>query len=211
MSWKAFIDKVYVVNLQKREDRLLETAKLLEDYEIPYTVFPAIEDREQGARGLRDTMLLIFKDALENNYDNVLVFEDDVDILVSKIEFYDTLNNVVGQIPENYIMCFLGCQITGSVTHFVGSNVLAAQKMFATHAVIYSSQGMKEIIANNFDYPIDNYYVEHIEPMARSFCVFPLLCSQVAGFSDIGGNEISWKPFIEGRYHQKIAEFQGKR
>ena len=66
MSWLSFIDKIYLVNLAHREDRLLESAKLLEEYQIPYQVFPAIQDREQGARGLMKSMISIFVDSIEN-------------------------------------------------------------------------------------------------------------------------------------------------
>ena len=144
MKWLAFIDKIYLVNLQSREDRLLESAMLFEEYGIPYTVFPAIKD-QQGARGLRDTMLLIFKDALDSNYDCILVFEDDVTFVEDKITFHDIMNKVVGQLPENYWLCYLGGQPTGGYSHFHSPNLLPAIKYYATQSVIYSKQSMMEI------------------------------------------------------------------
>lgn len=210
MSWKAFIDKVYVVNLQKREDRLLETAKLLEEYEIPYTVFPAIEDREQGARGLRDSMLQIFNEAIEAKYDNVLVFEDDVRFLTDKQTFHSVMDASVKQLPENYHLFYLGGQPTAGYSYRHSVNLLPALKYFATQSVVYSSQGMKEIIARNFGYPIDNWIVDNIQNEGRCFAVDPILCSQRAGISDIGGNFIDWNFFIEPRHNQKVAEMTWK-
>lgn len=211
MSWKAFIDKVYLVNLAHREDRLLESAKLLEEYDIPYTVFPAIEDREQGARGLRDTMLLIFKEALENEFDNILVLEDDVKMVEGKQTFHYTMDNAVKQLPENYHLFYLGGQPTSGYASVYSAHLLPAINYFATHAVCYSRQGMKEILAMGMDFPIDNWIVKELQPSGNCFAVNPILASQRAGISDIGGgNFMDWGPFIVPRHNQKVAEIKWK-
>lgn len=209
MNWKDFIDKIYLVNLADREDRLLESAKLLSDYDIPYDVFPAIKDT-QGARGLRDTMLAIFDEALTKNYENILVFEDDVKLIEDKITFHDTLDKAVKQLPENYHLFYLGGQPTVGYSHWHSPNLLPALKYFATQSVVYSKQGIKEIIANDFDFPIDNFLVDKIQIYGRCYAVHPILCSQRAGFSDIGGTQMDWGPFIEPRHNQKVAEINRK-
>lgn len=210
MSWKAFIDKVFLVNLQKREDRLLESAKLLEEYEIPYEVFPAIEDREQGARGLRDTMINLFNTSLAANYENILVLEDDVKFLTTPQEFHYTMNEAVKQLPENYRLFYLGGQPTAGYSYRHSLNLLPALKYFATQSVCYSNQGMKEILARGLGFPIDNWIVDEIQIDGRCFAVDPILCSQRAGYSDIGHNDIDWNPFIEPRHNQKVAEMKWK-
>ncbi len=70
--WTNFFDKIYLVNLEKRVDRLLESAEILEKYQIPFQIFTATEDGV-GARGLRDTMNLLFDDALYNRYQNSFI------------------------------------------------------------------------------------------------------------------------------------------
>lgn len=210
MSWVDKISKIVLINLPHREDRLLKFAKQAENYNIPYARVIAIHN-EQGAIGLRDTMQNLFLKEIEHGTKNLLVFEDDALLVVPPEIFHDSMNKVVDQLPENYWMCFLGCQITGSISHFHSPNVIQASKMFSTHAVLYSLQGMKEIIGHGFKSPIDNYYVDEIESQGNSFCSYPLLCSQDAGYSDICKNEISWRPFIEARYETKIGEFNGNR
>lgn len=208
MSWKAFIDKVYVVNLQKREDRLLETAKLLEEYDIPYTVFPAIEDKEQGARGLRDTMLAIFDEAIEKNYDNILVFEDDVKMLEDKATFDYTMDGAVKQLPDDYHLFYLGGQPTSGYASVYSAHLLPAINYFATQSVVYSRQGMKEILAMGMDFPIDNWLTKEFQVFGRCYAANPMLCGQRPGHSDIGGNFIDWSPFMEQRHNQKVAEIR---
>lgn len=203
--WTNFIDKIYLINLAKREDRLLLSAEQFEKYNIPYQRIEAIED-EQGARGLRDTMLKIFNEAIESNYQNILVFEDDVRFIAAEEIFNDTMNKAVLQLPENYHLFYLGGQATGGYTHFHAANILPVFKYFATQSVIYSRQGIKEILARNLDFPIDNYIVEHIQVLGHSYAVHPILCTQFAGYSDIGCSEIDWDVFITPRHYQRIAE-----
>lgn len=208
--WFNFFDKVYLLNLQKREDRLLESAKLFEEYQIPYEVFPAIEDREQGARGLRDSVLLIFNEAIKNNYENIFIFEDDIKFVEPPQTFHYTMNEAVKQLPENYHLIYGGGQPTAGYASIYSANLLPAIHYFATHAVGYSKQGIKEILAMGMDFPIDNWLVKEFQVFGRCFAVNPILCSQRAGFSDIGGNEINWDPFIVPRHNQKVAEIRWK-
>lgn len=207
--WINFFSKIYLVNLAKRRDRLFETAEHLEEYGIPFSLFTAIE-KPDGAEGLRDTMNLIFDEAIANNYPNILVLEDDCEFVKEKYWVDETMNNVIEQLPENYLLCFLGCQITGDINGYHSPNLISANKVFSTHAVMYSLQGIKEIISHGFGYPIDNYYVDKIEPMRRNYCVYPLLASQRAGVSDIGRSFIDWNPFIISRYEQRVIEYNQK-
>lgn len=209
MSWLNNIDKVYLVNLLKREDRLLESAKLLEEYEIPYSIFTAIE-KPKGAEGLRDTMNLIFKEAIENDYDCILVFEDDVKFMEEKWWVHEVMNMVFNQLPENYHLCYLGGQPTNGYPNFYSPNLLPAYKYFATQSVIYSKQGIKEIVNRGMDYPIDNWLVSEIQTLGQCYAIDPLLCSQRKGYSDIAKNVIDWNPFIHQRHIQKVNEIKRK-
>lgn len=209
--WTNYFDDIIVVNLLKRTDRLLKITEDFEKYGIPFRRVLAIEDNDNGARGLRDTMIGIYKEAIEKGHQNILVFEDDAKIIVGEEIFNDTMNKVVSQLPENYHFCFLGGQATFRFSHYHSTNLLPVRMYFATHAVAYSLQGMKEIMARELGYPIDNWMVEHIQNLGHCYCVDPLLCSQYAGYSDIGKNEIDWSPFIIPRHEQKKAEMNGRR
>jgi GR25 family glycosyltransferase involved in LPS biosynthesis len=205
VEWIKKLDAIFVLNLDSREDRLLEVTEQFDKYEIPFTRVTAIP-HYNGAEGLRLTMIKLFEDCIEKEMQNVLVFEDDVLIVCEKELFHNTMDAALSQLSPQYIMLFLGCQITASVSHFFSPNIIVAGKMFSTHAVLYSLRGMREILAHQIAAPIDNFYVSEIEPMGYSFATYPLLCSQREGYSDIGKAEISWRPFIEQRYQQKVNE-----
>lgn len=178
---------------------------MTDKYSIPFERVSAIHDKQQGARGLMDTMVELFNDAVEKKVQHLLVFEDDAEIVVGKDEFHLTMNNIIEQLPENYHLCFLGCQLTSNGCRFHSANLIKVQKAFSTHAVLWSLQGMKEVLSRGFGFPIDNWLVDHIEPLGNSYCTYPFLVSQRDGISDIGGgNFISWKPFLEHRFLQQL-------
>lgn len=177
---------------------------MAEQYSIPFERVSAIED-EQGARGLRDTMKQVFKEGIDNNLQNTLVFEDDAEPIIEPVWLHEYMRKVMEQLPQDYHMVFLGCQLTGNACQMISENLIRVHKAFSTHAVLYSLQGMKEIMARDFGYPIDNWYVQDIQPMNKSYCTYPFLVSQRDGVSDIGKQFISWKPFLEQRFNQQFA------
>ncbi len=207
MEWINKIGRIVCLNLLHRTDRLLEFTEMMEKYEIPFERVSAIQD-EQGARGLRDTMADLFREEIAKGTQHLLVFEDDAEIIVYPHIFHPAMDKVMKQVPENYHMVFLGCQITSNGCTWFSENLIRVKKAFSTHAVIYSLQGMKEIMARDFGYPIDNWYVDNLQDMGQSYCTYPFLVSQRDGISDIGKNFISWKPFLEGRFNQKIGEIR---
>lgn len=207
--WLDFVDQIYLLNLQKRTDRLLESAKILEEYQISYKIFTAIE-KSNGAEGLRDSMLLLFREALENNYKNILVFEDDFLPVCEPFWLHDTLDKAVQQLPENYHIFFLGGQPSAGFSSRYSANLFPAIKYFSTHSVIYSQQGIKEIMGRELGYPIDNWLVDNIEIIGHCYAVNPLLCTQRSGYSDIGKNEINWDLFITPAYKRKISELDNR-
>ena len=125
-----------------------------------------------------------FNEEIQKSTHNVLVFEDDAEFVKPPDYFHHLMNKIINQIPENYHMVFLGGQPTGRINKY-SENLFKAYKYFATHSVLYSLQGMKEIISRGLNYPIDNYMVETIQPLGNCYAVIPLLCSQKPGYSAI--------------------------
>ena len=85
------IDKIYYINLNKRTDRREQIEKELNEFGLKYERFEAIETHGFGIHGCGLSHLAVFKLAKENNYENVLILEDDFTFLVSKDEFEQKL------------------------------------------------------------------------------------------------------------------------
>jgi hypothetical protein len=73
-----FFDHIYCINLDKRKDRWEEVQKEFESVGIADKVqrFSAIENTD-GRVGVIQSNLALIKMAKENNWDNIMVFEDD--------------------------------------------------------------------------------------------------------------------------------------
>ena len=206
MSWTDCFSKIYLINLDKRMDRLLASIEQCEKYEINFKRISAIENEINGAIGLRDTMLLIFQDAIDNNYENILVLEDDFMFVENKETVDSAVSGAMKQLPENYHILLLGCQPTSGFQYRHSANVLNLQKGYSTHSVVYSKQCIKEIMTRGMGYPIDNWLCDEIQVLGQTYCTYPFLCTQTPGVSNIGNQYIDWSAFMQPRYEQKLAE-----
>jgi GR25 family glycosyltransferase involved in LPS biosynthesis len=100
------IDKVFYINLNKRNDRKELIEKELNNYGLTYERFEAIETPGFGIVGCGKSHLSVLKLAKERNYKNVLIFEDDFTFLVSSEEFHNEISNFF-KLNIDYDVCFL--------------------------------------------------------------------------------------------------------
>lgn len=112
-----YFDRVYVINLDERKDRMGNIDELLSKHNILYKRITAFNGRAEKARvprqfhnqlaeyGYNQSMKLVMTDAQLNNYERILVFDDDV-------IFYQTFNinfmNAIKNIPSKWKLLYLG-------------------------------------------------------------------------------------------------------
>jgi len=99
------IDKIIYINLNKRQDRREEIEKELQDYNLPFERFEAIE-KSMGILGCLMSHLEVLKLAKERQYKNVLIFEDDFQFIVSKEKVEEDLSNLFDNNID-FDVCFL--------------------------------------------------------------------------------------------------------
>jgi len=83
----AHIDGVFYINLDRRPDRLAEISEELSLLGLSAERFPGI-DRKPGILGCGLSHLGVLKLARARGYRNVMIFEDDFTLLVTKNEFW---------------------------------------------------------------------------------------------------------------------------
>lgn len=205
--WANFFDKIYVINLAKRTDRMEQAKNQLDKYNIPFERFEAIED-VNGAEGLRLTMIEIFTNAIRSNYKNILLLEDDLDVIQPEIN--SIMDNVVKDIPSNYDIIYLGCQLCRTPSEWYNENLLRVQSAFATHAAMYSLQAMKKILERNFFSPVDNCICQYVQPENLCFAIYPILISQIPSKSDIYKDQecMDWRKYLQDKYWIQIAKMK---
>ena len=210
-NWQNYIQKVIIPNLPHRTDRKNRIVEMLYEYGIEATIWEATR-HNKGYLGLMTTMKNIFQWCLDNAIERVLILEDDCEMLVNPSEFNLILDDCCEDLKRiNWQIFYLGLQHVMQFKNWITPNILPVTMGFSTHSVLYNSHAMKFFVTNQFDQPIDNFLVEKYQKYNTSFCSYPMLCSQVAGHSDIGENYIDWKPFLEGKFNQQVQPILNKR
>jgi GR25 family glycosyltransferase involved in LPS biosynthesis len=89
-----FIDKIFYINLDKREDRREEIENELKKYNLKAERYPAVHTPNSGIVGCGYSHLNVLKLAKERGYNNILILEDDFEFIVTKEEMEESLNNL---------------------------------------------------------------------------------------------------------------------
>jgi GR25 family glycosyltransferase involved in LPS biosynthesis len=209
-----YFDKIYVLNLKKRDERLSLTQKRLKFVEIEnFTVFNGVDGsvmkrlwevysekntffKNPNYIGCSLSHLSIYADAIEKGYQRILVIEDDNRIHRS---VNSLMEKYVPQVPEWKDLLYLGFIPLSDdcsrwdyniVSNFVNKNVFVAKNLWGLFAYGITQNLMKEMIeVYNKDFPmeIDRYFVTNIQPRGGSFGLTPQLFSADDGLSDNSG------------------------
>lgn len=118
----SFFDKIYVLNLDHRSDRMSSMRNKLHKNGITnYCRFPAVNGHQKphidhwrnlkyffdtpGAYGVLMSAYFILIDALKNKYHQILILEDDV---IFHHDFTRLFNQKIKSIPDYWKLLFLG-------------------------------------------------------------------------------------------------------
>jgi GR25 family glycosyltransferase involved in LPS biosynthesis len=197
------VDKVFVVNLLERWERMERTAAELSRHGVKYEPWAAIK-KNNGEQGLRETMKHLFEHVLYKGYSRVCVFEDDIRILVES--FKEQFDDCIANCPADFSLFYLGANLWHKPMRY-RKNVLKVTGAYSTHAVIYSREAIEQILSFlHKEKAYDRILVDHIQPGLNCFCAYPLLITQYNGFSDIAKKEVDYQKFLEQRYWERTKD-----
>lgn len=200
--WYNYFQKIYLLNLAERFDRLYDATNLLNDYEIPFIRYEATKHSE-GYMGLIMSMKKLFTECLENGEDKILIFEDDVKFCEEKEYFHFVMEEAVkGLMCLDWQQFYLGIQHVRPFNSCVKPHILLVTSGYSTHAVAYNKEFMEYFVTQYVAEPCDNWMVREYQPFGKSFCAYPLLATQQKGYSDIGGEVIDWDYYISSSYQK---------
>lgn len=198
-----YVDEIYVINLDRRKDRLEECTAEFDKIGSSFTRIPAIDGASldidvqatagkrwnKSAYALTLTTIDILRKAIEKKQKKILIFEDD-------IEFHP-LMDIIGkdyldQLPKKFDFAFLGYTPTGSVTD-LNAYWLRYYSGFSCHAYIIHDHIMPAYLKmlEKLDNPIDYYTNIIMGGRLNSIAARPYnnckLVYQKSGISDIEG------------------------
>lgn len=159
MSFGIF-DKIFCINLERREDRKLLCKKEFEKIDKQVDFFIAVDGNEEyrkqskikmnhcvpivesGAYGCLMSHLNIYKYSLKNNYNHILILEDDVVLhenILNKVKIlYDNL-------PKDFDMCYLGINAIQPPV-IINDYVARVTLGYTTHAYSIKNDCMKHVV-----------------------------------------------------------------
>jgi len=181
-------ENTYVINLEKRQDRLNSITYELNKHNIEFQVFKAIQDIN-GTMGCLLSHLQLIKLAKENNLPYIFIMEDDC--------FYK--NFKFSSPPNDWKMLFFG----GVVNKVYNNDNYEWKRVsnwyahsYVIHEDIYDLC-IEQIEKNKGKKAVDEIYCEDIHPKIQSYMHYPLLSYQKEDYSDIEKRDIDRRAKIE--------------
>jgi GR25 family glycosyltransferase involved in LPS biosynthesis len=214
-----FFSKIYCINLDSRPDRYKQCLVEFEKLNIIIERISGIDGKKisnnnlklsAGAYGLLLTNIKIINEAILNEYENVLILEDDV---MFNNKFYEIFNEKILSLPNDWDLLFLGGSHVFSKGKF---NLITGDKNFmvteknykslnyelckttwtqTTHAVAINFKFFNTLMnsitentarpTNEGIFAIDRQYCELQQKGCNTYTFLPSLVLQRPNFSDI--------------------------
>ena len=163
MKITEFFDKTYCINLERRSDRWEECLNEFKKYELTgIDRFIAVDGKKlnQTSSGfmtpsrlaLVKTNVNILEDAIKNNYNSILILEDDVEFHNDFLNLFDQFSD---QINFQWDLLYLGGNYR-IIKNKIQQNVLQMEKVFTTHSYAISNNVYK-ILKKEIGDSINNY------------------------------------------------------
>lgn len=232
MNLSDFFERIFVINLDDRTDRLEKFMAQFADVgmEGVWNIerFPAVDVRKPenvppegwsvppGAWGCRESHHQIIRRGIEEGWRDVLIFEDDA-IIRDKKTFRNDLRDTLAELPDDWQQFYLGLEhfhqpvvlptVVSQYIHRTGNGN-------RTHAYALTLEGMKivdEIFTNwrswdprwHCDWALG--YGLHETGKIICYNARPHLFIQDEGFSDIMGRKMSKRAFENFREKNRVV------
>ena len=176
-------DRIVVLNLDKRTDRLEHFDKQAKELGFTYQRFAAFEGNPPEFT-LRDACKkghqAIMKQAIDDGINNLLIFEDDA-LFVE--DFNAKLADVYSKIPKDWDMFYLGAWHHVSKPYAEG--IVEMVDNWSAHAYGISKNYLPKAYNSTFHvWPVDMALASQ-HPHIKAYCAKPALVGQMPGYSDI--------------------------
>jgi GR25 family glycosyltransferase involved in LPS biosynthesis len=201
----------YLINLDRRPDRLAEAGPAIEKAGYQFIRFPAVDGNKAGvpkgykagggAYGCKLSHVAVLKDAISRGLDTVTVFEDDVVFVDGFQEKLAELMQKVNEIDPAWQAVFLGGQHMKPPVR-VKDNVVLCTDCHRTHAYVVRGEYIKKLLEvfEGTETHIDHAWGAHqVADKPKIYAPDQWLCGQSAGKSDINGRQLAerfWKPSV---------------
>lgn len=211
-----YFDKIYLLNLHKRKQRLERSLDKLSQVGINPDIFHGCDGRvlrhiwgklennyftNPQYVGCSISHLSIYQEALELGYNKILIIEDDNLVHKNIQEYFNSFDipdfwNLLylGYIPLNNDQTIWDYGFGYNSTNAINTNFFRAHNLWGLFSYGITAGLMQEVLDvynNSFPMEIDRYLVNHIQPRAVAIASAPqLFCCDDDILSDNTGHTL---------------------
>lgn len=166
-------DRIVTISIKDNFKRQTSAKHELAELKLSSEFFLVAKDSSNPERGCFDSHLAVCQQALVDNKQSLLVFEDDVKILPYTSKQIDAINFFIKQKTHNFDLLYLGL-IIGKMW-YCGKRSIVRAKGAGAHAYVLSRRGMEKLAAYTFTgKPIDKIFKHDF----KCYSAFPIIAEQ---------------------------------
>jgi GR25 family glycosyltransferase involved in LPS biosynthesis len=206
------VDKSYCINIERRKDRLDHIKKELEKININYKIFKGMDGQElklkktsieKGMIGAIRSHTGVIKDAIENKYETIAVFEDDISFCE---DFDERFKIYLRDVPDDWEIMYLGCHFNScELPKQIKNNIHRVNCCYGCFAMILNNKrGLFQKILDNVteDTPYDNF-INSLLPNINAYVFMPFFVKTIETKSDISERTDSFSYDVVNQYFQE--------
>jgi len=175
-------DRIVVINLDSRPDRLEQFDAQAKKFGIKYERFSAVAAHQKlpATWACKESHLSVIKQAVKDGVKRLFVFEDDA---LFDDKFDTKFPLFYKELPEDWDMLYLGAWHI--VCHPYKENIVKMVESYSAHAYGINEHYMQDALSSAYKpNPIDIALAAK-HPHIKAYCAKPALVGQKPGFSDI--------------------------
>jgi len=196
----TIVDKVYVINMDKDKERMYILDKKMKELGIKYQRATGVDGRKiysqyknktklrPGQLGCLLSHINVIKDAIKNNYENILVLEDDIIFHKNFHKEFKKKYRYLIEKEKYFDLIYLGCH---QKHNWKNINILThyykTKKNDGTFAMLINKNIFQDILENynKLNQPSDRVLYYNIQPNKKCFTFHPnILTSNVSNYSN---------------------------
>jgi glycosyl transferase family 25 len=196
MRLNEFFDRVALINLDRRKDRLgrfdIQAISLGIEF-VRYSAIDAEACGITGARACAASHRQVLADALADGVERLFIFEDDAGF---DAEFNAKFSTLTERLPADWQMLYLGSW-PYSIIDVGIEGIRKTHGNITTHAYGAKREIFQDLIDASMNQvnPIDAAY-GLLHPRIVTYMAHPSMVTQMPDFSDIRGHEVDYRSMI---------------
>lgn len=183
MILNDIFDRIVVINLDHRTDRLETFDEQAKKYGFEYIRFSAVPANPPSLPptwACKQSHISVIKQAIEDGVRRLLVFEDDAQFVD---DFNEKLEVIYNRLPDDWDMFYLGAWHIVSQPYAEG--IVKMIENYSAHAYGINEHFIQEAYSQTSKpKPIDIAFSDK-HPHIKAYCAKPALVGQTPGYSDI--------------------------